>query len=197
MSVFGPWRCGLQGKNSLVNEWRLLSQSAELMLALRWEDNLCNLPTVFREEEKNVKRQTDVFTLFCSLKNITPLKKPKHFWQSIYLVWRCQISSTLFYSIYSQLLKPNQQRASEQLPLLDQSLPLPMSFQSTAGVGGTEPKANMAASLDNDFEFNNQDYYSLLNVRKEVRFVLFHVGTGRLKTFYCCSSIGFNWGSGP
>lgn len=30
------------------------------------------------------------------------------------------------------------------------------------------PKANMAASIDDDFEFNNQDYYSLLNVRKEV-----------------------------
>uniref|UniRef100_A0A8C4E5E2 DnaJ homolog subfamily C member 11 n=2 Tax=Dicentrarchus labrax TaxID=13489 RepID=A0A8C4E5E2_DICLA len=42
-----------------------------------------------------------------------------------------------------------------------------MSFQSTGGVGGTGPNANMAASLDDDFEFNNQDYYSLLNVRKE------------------------------
>lgn len=49
-----------------------------------------------------------------------------------------------------------------------------MSFQSTAGVGGTGPNANMAASLDDDFEFNNQDYYSLLNVRKEVRFILFY-----------------------
>lgn len=27
----------------------------------------------------------------------------------------------------------------------------------------------MAASLDDDVDFNNQDYYSLLNVRKEVR----------------------------
>lgn len=35
-------------------------------------------------------------------------------------------------------------------------------------VGGTESNENMAASLDDDFEFNNQDYYSLLNVRKEV-----------------------------
>ncbi|XP_036956329.1 dnaJ homolog subfamily C member 11-like [Acanthopagrus latus] len=42
-----------------------------------------------------------------------------------------------------------------------------MSFQRTGGVGGTGPNANMAASLDDDFEFNNQDYYSLLNVRKE------------------------------
>ncbi|KAM9362110.1 dnaJ homolog subfamily C member 11-like [Symphorus nematophorus] len=42
-----------------------------------------------------------------------------------------------------------------------------MSFESTGGVGGTGPNANMAASLDDDFEFNNQDYYSLLNVRKE------------------------------
>ncbi|KAI3370273.1 hypothetical protein L3Q82_025055 [Scortum barcoo] len=42
-----------------------------------------------------------------------------------------------------------------------------MSFQETAAVGGTGPNANMAASLDDDFEFNNQDYYSLLNVRKE------------------------------
>lgn len=44
-----------------------------------------------------------------------------------------------------------------------------MSFQNTGGVGGTGPNANMAASLDDDFESNNQDYYSLLNVRKEVR----------------------------
>lgn len=29
----------------------------------------------------------------------------------------------------------------------------------------------MATSLDDDLEFNNQDYYSLLNVRKEVWFV--------------------------
>ncbi|XP_041810128.1 dnaJ homolog subfamily C member 11-like [Chelmon rostratus] len=42
-----------------------------------------------------------------------------------------------------------------------------MSFQGTGRVGGTGPNANMAASLDDDFEFNNQDYYSLLNVRKE------------------------------
>ncbi|XP_044036324.1 dnaJ homolog subfamily C member 11-like isoform X1 [Siniperca chuatsi] len=42
-----------------------------------------------------------------------------------------------------------------------------MSFQGTEGVGGTAPNANMAASLDDEFEFNNQDYYSLLNVRKE------------------------------
>ncbi|XP_038552974.1 dnaJ homolog subfamily C member 11-like [Micropterus salmoides] len=42
-----------------------------------------------------------------------------------------------------------------------------MSWQSTEGVGGSVPNANMAASLDDDFEFNNQDYYSLLNVRKE------------------------------
>ncbi|XP_078104247.1 dnaJ homolog subfamily C member 11-like [Sander vitreus] len=43
-----------------------------------------------------------------------------------------------------------------------------MSFQNTGVVGGTVPNANMAASLDDDdFEFDNQDYYSLLNVRKE------------------------------
>ncbi|XP_041637476.1 dnaJ homolog subfamily C member 11 [Cheilinus undulatus] len=42
-----------------------------------------------------------------------------------------------------------------------------MSFQGTRGVGGTGTNANMAASLDDDFESNNQDYYSLLNVRKE------------------------------
>ncbi|XP_075952252.1 dnaJ homolog subfamily C member 11 [Anarhichas minor] len=42
-----------------------------------------------------------------------------------------------------------------------------MSFQITGRVGGTIPNANMAASLDDDFEFDNQDYYSLLNVRKE------------------------------
>ncbi|XP_070759017.1 dnaJ homolog subfamily C member 11-like [Enoplosus armatus] len=42
-----------------------------------------------------------------------------------------------------------------------------MSFQGTGGVGVTGPNAKMAASLDDDFEFNNQDYYSLLNVRKE------------------------------
>lgn len=54
-----------------------------------------------------------------------------------------------------------------------------MSFQRTGGVGGTGPKANMAASLDDDFEFNNQDYYSLLNVRKEVWFVVFCCGTER------------------
>ncbi|KAM8913997.1 dnaJ homolog subfamily C member 11-like [Spinachia spinachia] len=42
-----------------------------------------------------------------------------------------------------------------------------MSFQITGGVGGTIPNANMAASLDDDFESDNQDYYSLLNVRKE------------------------------
>ncbi|KAF3856042.1 hypothetical protein F7725_016765 [Dissostichus mawsoni] len=34
-------------------------------------------------------------------------------------------------------------------------------------VGGTILNANMAASLDDDFESDNQDYYSLLNVRKE------------------------------
>lgn len=44
----------------------------------------------------------------------------------------------------------------------------PMSFKITGGVGGTIPNANMAASLDDDFESDNQDYYSLLNVRKEV-----------------------------
>lgn len=38
----------------------------------------------------------------------------------------------------------------------------------------------MAASLDDDFEFNNQDYYSLLNVRKEVRFILSYEGGGRV-----------------
>lgn len=38
-------------------------------------------------------------------------------------------------------------------------------------MGGTGSNENMAASLDDDFEFNNQDYYSLLNVRKEVRFI--------------------------
>lgn len=54
-----------------------------------------------------------------------------------------------------------------------------MSFQRTGGVGGTGPNANMAASLDDDFEFNNQDYYSLLNVRKEVWFVVFCCGTER------------------
>uniref|UniRef100_A0A3B4VME0 DnaJ homolog subfamily C member 11 n=4 Tax=Seriola TaxID=8160 RepID=A0A3B4VME0_SERDU len=42
-----------------------------------------------------------------------------------------------------------------------------MSFQNTGRVGGTGPKPNMAASVDDDFELNNQDYYSLLNVRKE------------------------------
>ncbi|XP_068455154.1 dnaJ homolog subfamily C member 11-like [Clinocottus analis] len=42
-----------------------------------------------------------------------------------------------------------------------------MSFQITGAVGGTKPNANMAASLEDDFEFDNQDYYSLLNVRKE------------------------------
>ncbi|KAM6946880.1 dnaJ homolog subfamily C member 11-like [Lycodopsis pacificus] len=42
-----------------------------------------------------------------------------------------------------------------------------MSVQITGRVGGTIPNANMAASLDDDFEFDNQDYYSLLNVRKE------------------------------
>lgn len=47
-----------------------------------------------------------------------------------------------------------------------------MSFQNTGVVGGTVPNANMAASLDDDdFEFDNQDYYSLLNVRKEVPFI--------------------------
>nr|XP_040059982.1 dnaJ homolog subfamily C member 11-like isoform X1 [Gasterosteus aculeatus aculeatus] len=42
-----------------------------------------------------------------------------------------------------------------------------MSFKITGGVGRTIPNANMAASLDDDFESDNQDYYSLLNVRKE------------------------------
>lgn len=37
------------------------------------------------------------------------------------------------------------------------------------------PNANMAASLDDDFEFNNQDYYSLLNVRKEVWFIFIYL----------------------
>lgn len=44
-----------------------------------------------------------------------------------------------------------------------------MRFENTGAVGGTRRNANMAASLDDDFELNNQDYYSLLNVRKEVR----------------------------
>ncbi|XP_034388966.1 dnaJ homolog subfamily C member 11-like [Cyclopterus lumpus] len=42
-----------------------------------------------------------------------------------------------------------------------------MSFRTTGAVGGTNPNPNMAASLEDDFEFDNQDYYSLLNVRKE------------------------------
>lgn len=46
-------------------------------------------------------------------------------------------------------------------------------------MGGTGANANMAASVDDDFEFNNQDYYSLLNVRKEVRSVLFYSDTKR------------------
>ncbi|KAM7006980.1 dnaJ homolog subfamily C member 11-like [Tautogolabrus adspersus] len=42
-----------------------------------------------------------------------------------------------------------------------------MRFQDTGEVGGTGPDANMAASLDDDYESNNQEYYALLNVRKE------------------------------
>ncbi|XP_056294422.1 dnaJ homolog subfamily C member 11-like [Pseudoliparis swirei] len=44
-----------------------------------------------------------------------------------------------------------------------------MSFQITGAVGGAKPSANMAASLDDDFESDNQDYYSLLNVRREAQ----------------------------
>lgn len=53
-----------------------------------------------------------------------------------------------------------------------------MGSQITGGVGGTGLNANMAASLDDDLEFDNQDYYSLLNVRKEVWFIL-HLHGGR------------------
>lgn len=49
----------------------------------------------------------------------------------------------------------------------------PISFQDFGQVGGTQAKGNMATSLDDDLEFNNQDYYSLLNVRKEVGSLLF------------------------
>lgn len=42
----------------------------------------------------------------------------------------------------------------------------------------------MATSLDDDLELNNQDYYSLLNVRKEVRFVLLRVNTILFKIIF-------------
>lgn len=46
----------------------------------------------------------------------------------------------------------------------------------------------MATSLDDDLEFNNQDYYSLLNVRREVWFMLLHGGTGRSAKPFCFDS---------
>uniref|UniRef100_A0A674PDP6 DnaJ homolog subfamily C member 11 n=2 Tax=Takifugu rubripes TaxID=31033 RepID=A0A674PDP6_TAKRU len=42
-----------------------------------------------------------------------------------------------------------------------------MSCEGSGRGGGARASANMAASLDDDLELNNQDYYSLLNVRKE------------------------------
>lgn len=50
--------------------------------------------------------------------------------------------------------------------------PQPMSFGGSGREGGTRESANMAASLDDDLDLNNQDYYSLLNVRKEVWSIL-------------------------
>lgn len=48
----------------------------------------------------------------------------------------------------------------------------PMSCEGSGRGGGARASANMAASLDDDLELNNQDYYSLLNVRKEVWSIL-------------------------
>ncbi|XP_056885699.1 dnaJ homolog subfamily C member 11-like [Takifugu flavidus] len=42
-----------------------------------------------------------------------------------------------------------------------------MSCEGSGRGGGARASANMAASLDDDLELNNQDYYALLNVRKE------------------------------
>lgn len=47
-----------------------------------------------------------------------------------------------------------------------------MSFGGSGREGGARESANMAASLDDDLDLNNQDYYSLLNVRKEVWSIL-------------------------
>lgn len=53
----------------------------------------------------------------------------------------------------------------------------------------------MAASLDDDFECNNQDYYSLLNVRKEVGLLLLSFavalngGVPLVVTFRCISML--------
>lgn len=46
-----------------------------------------------------------------------------------------------------------------------------MRFEGSGREGGARGNAKMAASLDDDLDLNNQDYYSLLNVRKEVWFV--------------------------
>lgn len=60
-------------------------------------------------------------------------------------------------------LKPHQQGAAGRLP--------PLRFTDQWASVTLDQTQKMAASLDDDFESANQDYYSLLNVRKEVRFI--------------------------
>lgn len=74
----------------------------------------------------------------------------------------------------------------------------PISFQSSGRVGGTVSIANMAASLDDDLQFNNRgDYYSLLNVRKEVWFIVFLSAVKWWRTFRCACLVDFLWGICP
>lgn len=72
-----------------------------------------------------------------------------------------------------------------------------MSLENTGTVGGAGPNANMAASLDDNLEPNNQDYYSLLNVRKEVRSISFHGDSERWQTFRWGYPVVFRRRSAP
>lgn len=77
----------------------------------------------------------------------------------------------------------------------------PMSFEGCWGEGGARPDGKMAASLDDDLDLNNQDYYALLNVSKEVWFVSYaniskrwqNLQHHRFFKFRCPPSLHTSW----
>lgn len=158
------------------------NQHWELVFATR-QDN--SQPVVFREKERKLKGLKGVF--FDTRTNKIPSAEGKTLLTVVFLPgWRRHISVALSSNTTSRGRQNNFRSSTNPSSW-------PMSFQGTGRVGGTGPNANMAASLDDDFEFNNQDYYSLLNVRKEVRFFVFYSGTEWWRTFSRWHWVDFHW----
>lgn len=120
----------------------------------RWDRSI---PTVFNEKEK--KRRDSRWFSYTLTNTIT---SKVHYTPYSWIYFVVLEASNLFFRAELKL-KDDQQRAADQLPLLR------LSDQWASAV--QDQTQNMAASIEDDFESNNQDYYSLLNVRKEVRFV--------------------------